>query len=152
MTITFRNVPALTGAATADVPTLSMADFRVQDRVRSDDGLSRESVHVYNTGLTTIDTRLIVRHVYVPKTDQTRVSVRLITPVEDDSLADDPVLGDYETGIFWNFPGERCVDNTQLARMIHATLAAVTGTYSTGAPSHTALLRLNRGITDTPWT
>jgi hypothetical protein len=158
MAIVYRNIPALTGAATADVPSIGLSNFKKVKSVTSRDESTVRTDHVFNVGVNADKTTLTARHEVVasdPKRDieeQTRFSLRLMTPVEDATL-DEPDLGWSEVVIAMNYSGTYVQDNAQLARQLLSLVKAAIGDFSgvDGSPITTTIANASIGRTETPW-
>jgi hypothetical protein len=148
MTITYGNLPALGGSKNADIPTFTLADFSQVADTSDSGGNVTSTTYRLESGDPTDRTFVVIRRAYDPSGDYTRVSVRVITNVEDDSL-DEVEVGDYEAIIAWNHPGNEPLDVDQQIRLLASTAALVLGTFdgSTGEPAGDTVTALAFGRT-----
>lgn len=152
MTITFKNIDATPGAANAAVSVMDPLDLTRIDYLRENQGRTQTSTFALSSAEGSDQTLVYVRRDYNPNEDKSRVSIRLQTLVVDDTL-DEPEVGLYESGIFWNHPGRYEIDADQVMAMLGSvfSLACVSFDAGDGSPDTALINRLNFGSTEAPW-
>lgn len=150
MTVTFSNISAQPTTKNAAMAEIDESKLVISSHTSS--GNSTVTVYSFADGDPADNTSVVVRREYVPNQDQTRLSVRLVTNVEDDTL-DVPLVGQYEAVLAWNFPGHFSIDVGQMAAMTESLFGLAHGAYdgTTGVPDLSPVTLLNFGVSHDLW-